>query len=55
MFLYDSRTHIESDSFEDMIAGNAPIIVSRADGSIHETGTAYPIEHYLADFERKTR
>ena len=34
------------------LAGNAPFIVSRKDGLIHFTGTAYDIEYYLDNFER---
>jgi hypothetical protein len=30
-----------------LLAGNAPFIVHRDDGSIHVTGTAYPTETYL--------
>ena len=34
------------------IAGNAPFIVDRRDGSVHVTGTAYPIENYLQSYAR---
>jgi len=37
------------------IAGNAPLIVDRRDGSIHVTGTAYPTELYLESYERVGR
>jgi hypothetical protein len=36
-------------------AGNAPIIVDREDGSVHPTGTAYPIEQYLESYARIRR
>jgi ribosomal protein L7/L12 len=32
------------------VAGNAPFIVDRKDGSIHVTGTAYPVENYLESY-----
>jgi hypothetical protein len=32
------------------MAGNAPFIVDRNDGSIHVTGTAYPTEQYLESY-----
>ena len=32
------------------VAGNAPFIVERKDGSIHVTGTAYPTEVYLENY-----
>ena len=31
------------------VAGNAPFIVDRKDGSIYPTGTAYPTETYLQE------
>jgi ribosomal protein L7/L12 len=37
------------------VAGNAPFIVDRTDGSIHATGTAYPIEAYLESYARTGR
>lgn len=33
------------------LAGNAPFIVDRKDGSIHVTGTAYPTEVYLENYD----
>jgi hypothetical protein len=38
-----------------IVAGNAPFIVDRKDGSIHVTGTAYPTEHYLESYARVGR
>jgi hypothetical protein len=34
------------------VAGNAPFIVDRNDGSVHTTGTAHPIEEYLQSYAR---
>lgn len=51
-FFYDSRRYVESGSISDALVGNAPLIVSRRDGSVHVTGTAYPIENYIREFER---
>src|SRR5262245_6315932 len=48
---YDSKRHQESGSIRDAIAGNAPIVVTKADGRIHVTGTGRPIEYYLQRFE----
>jgi Immunity protein 35 len=55
IFFYDSRRHIETGHFRDALAGNAPIVVTRADGRVHPTGTAYPLEHYLKTFDRYPR
>lgn len=38
-----------------LVAGNAPFIVSRSDGSIHVTGTAYPVARYIESFARVRR
>ncbi len=43
------RKYIETQDVKYMLAGNAPYIVSKADGTIKETGTAYNIEHYSSD------
>jgi hypothetical protein len=47
IFFYDSKQYLESGNFSDRLVGNAPIVVARADGGIHETGTARPLEYYL--------
>jgi hypothetical protein len=51
VFFYDSRKHHETGDFQYMIAGNAPYIVNRFDGSMHVTGTARATEHYIAEYE----
>ena len=47
VFFYDSKNRIETGDFRYAIAGNAPIVITRSDGAIHETGTALPLESYL--------
>jgi hypothetical protein len=51
VFLYDSRAYLASGKTSDMVAGNAPILVERIDGEIRVTGTAQPLESYLARYE----
>jgi len=51
VFFYDSKRHNETRIIRDAVAGNAPIVVTR-DGSLHETGTAEPLEVYLDKFEQ---
>lgn len=53
VFSWDSKRHLETGAISDALAGNAPFIVDRRDGSIHDTGTAYPVEHYIAEYEKK--
>ena len=51
VFFYDSKLHQETGDMQYMLAGNAPIIVNKADGSLHVTGTAYNIDKYIQDYQ----
>lgn len=51
VFFYNSKEYLEKKNFSDMIVGNSPILIAKKDGALHETGTAYPIEHYIQNFE----
>jgi hypothetical protein len=51
VFFYDSKEHAETGDLRYALAGNAPIVITRADGVVHETGTALPLEKYLEQFE----
>jgi len=51
VFFYQSKEFLRDSKFEDMLIGNAPIIVDRIDGEIRVTGTARPIEEYLTEYE----
>lgn len=46
MFFYDSSVP------DELIAGNAPIMVSRETGVVHITDTAHPVELHLSTFAR---
>jgi hypothetical protein len=50
VIFYDSARHQETLTVSDQLAGNSPLIVDRVDASVHETGTAEPVEKYLADY-----
>lgn len=52
VFFWQSRTYVETGNEGDMLAGNAPLLVAREDGRLHVTGTAEPVEHYIANFRR---
>jgi hypothetical protein len=43
---------VDAGDSDEPLAGNAPIIIDRRDGSVHETGTAYPIERYIENYEK---
>ncbi|WP_127960513.1 YrhB domain-containing protein [Serratia microhaemolytica] len=52
-FCFQSREYLETGEFSAQLAGNAPFIIDKDTGEIHELGTAYPIEKYLQDYEEK--
>jgi len=52
VFFWNSRKYMETDEFQYALAGNAPLIVDRRDGSIHETSTAEPIEKIIEHYRR---
>ena len=53
VFFFTTKDYLESGDFLDMPVGIGPVIISRKDGSIHETGSALPVEDYIENF-RKT-
>lgn len=50
VFFYQSKRYVETGHISYMLAGNVPLVVTKSDGRLHQTGTAYPIEHYLQRF-----
>ncbi len=52
VFFWTTRAYLETEDDRDALVGNAPILISRRDGSLHETGTAYPIEFFIENFKR---
>lgn len=50
VFFYTSRRFKETRNFRDALAGNAPMIVDRATGSLHVTGTALATVEYIEEF-----
>jgi Immunity protein 35 len=48
VFFYESARFLETGEFAARMAGNAPLIVSRANGEVIVTGTAMTVAHYLA-------
>ena len=55
VFFYTSRRYLETGEFRYMLAGNAPIIVEKEDGSLHELGTALPFQEYVREYEQLRR
>ena len=52
VFFYNTQRYLETRNFRDALAGNAPFIVNRYTGELRVTGTAHPIEHYIAEYKR---
>lgn len=51
VFFFQNREFIETGDLQHAFGGNAPIIFNRLSGEYRLTGTAYPLEHYLREFE----
>ena len=54
VFFYQSKEYLETGNSGDALLGNAPFIVNRYTGEVVETGTANPIEDYIAEYEART-
>lgn len=52
VFFYQSKIFLETRIFSYALAGNAPIIVNRNDGSLEVTGAARDIEDYLEEYRK---
>ncbi|MES2635043.1 MAG: YrhB domain-containing protein [Pseudomonadota bacterium] len=52
VFFYTSRLWHATQEFQYAIAGNAPFLIERATGRVHELGTALAVENYIAAYER---
>lgn len=53
VFFWNTRAYLIENDFSAALGGNAPLIVSRKDGSIHTTGTALRTSHYIEEYRRK--
>lgn len=52
VFFWTSKKYLETQKFEDALAGNAPLIVDKRDGTVHETSTAYPIDEMIERYRK---
>ncbi|WP_271593523.1 YrhB domain-containing protein [Bradyrhizobium sp. CCBAU 65884] len=52
IFFYQSNQYLDADDGSAVLVGNAPLIVDRNTGELRVTGTARPLEHYLAEYEK---
>ena len=54
-FSLGAARYLETGDLSFCLAGNAPIIVDARTGAATVTGTAHPVEHYIAEYERAQR
>lgn len=52
VFFYNTREFVRSGNPFVGLAGNAPLIVNSSTSEVRPTGTAEPLENYLAAYER---
>ncbi len=52
VFFYNSKKGIETGHFTELLYGNAPLIVDRENGDMHETGTVCSIEIYIEAYQK---
>lgn len=53
VFFYTTRRFQETGDPHAAPVGNAPIIVDRADGSVHLTGTSHALTYYIDRYRRE--
>ena len=53
IFFYDSKRYWETKDFQYVIAGNAPIVVEKSDGSLHVLNTAQELDDMIGDYEKR--
>ena len=53
VFFYNSKEFIETGNLSYALVGNAPVIINKYDGTLHETGTASQIGHYIEEYKKR--
>ena len=54
VFFYQTKEYLKTGNILDALVGNAPYIVNKYTGELIETGTANPIEDYIAEYEARS-
>jgi hypothetical protein len=54
VFFYQTEAYLKTGDIGDRLVGNAPYIVNKYTGEVIETGTAYPVEDYIAEYEQES-
>lgn len=55
VFFYQATNRVEIAGVLVGLAGNAPVLVDKRDGSVHRTGTAYSQEKYIKDYIKNAK
>lgn len=55
VFFYQTKEYVETGNILYALGGNAPIIINKYEGTMHFTGTAYPVEKYIIDYMEEFR
>lgn len=53
VFFYQSSEYLETHKPSAALVGNAPYIVNKNTGELMVTGTAWPVEKYLEEYEER--
>ena len=54
IFFYQTKEYLCTGNALDALVGNAPYIVDKFTGELVETGTANPVEDYIAEYEARS-
>lgn len=52
IYSYESAKYLRTNDMSEALFGNAPILLDTCSGEAFETGTAEPIEEYVAAYRR---
>jgi len=55
IFCYQSQEFIKTNNFNEMISGNAPLLVDKYDGIVFVTGTGKDINAYMSIYSEFKR
>jgi Immunity protein 35 len=55
VFFYTTKKYLESHNSRDLLPGNSPLVVERADGSTHFLSTSLPPNRAIEEFESSWR
>lgn len=54
VYFYQTTEYLKTGDIVDGLVGNAPYIVNKYTGELIETGTANPVEDYIAEYEARS-